>query len=328
MKKTETVLDKFVKSLSENENATDTPSALKRKLKRDMIEASKMLSVDEARYLVDLYYNVQDYRIVCSNQVRALEMDREPSGLISYFASNFDSLEVQIKQLMGEFTKQYAIGNWLQSICGIGPILSAAFLVTFSPLHRRTAGAWHAYAGVAPGIEWKKGQKRPFNARAKVFVYKAGDCFIKVQNKEKDFYGKLFARQKEYYLERNEKGEFAEAARLKLEKFNIGKTTDAYKAYSAGKLPPAHINAMARRYAAKMFLSHLHDLMWEDYYGEKAPCPYVFSDKFKGGVHKHFIEPPNREFLIGKSLKDLLGTEEEDLRRKEDRANRRKKKEA
>ena len=66
--------------------------------------------------------------------------------------------------------------------------------------------------------------------------------------------------------------------------------------------------------------------MWEDYYGEKAPCPYVFSDKFKGGVHKHFIDPPNKEFLNGKKLIELLGTEEEDIKRKLDRAERRKKK--
>ena len=303
----------------------ETETALKRRLKKDMKEAAALLTRDQARYLVDTYYQLQDFRIQGANQVRSLNLDSEPSDLVSYVTGNISVLEDQIKSLMGQFASNYALGNWLQSICGIGPVLSAAFLVTFSPLHRRTAGAWYAYAGIAPGIEWKKGEKRPFDARAKVFCYKAGESFVKVQNNDADFYGKLFRSQKDFYISKNEESGFADNAAGKLEKYKIGKTTDAYKAYSTGHLPPAHIHAMARRYAVKMMISHMHDLAWEDYYGEKAPCPYVFSDKFTGGVHRHFIEPPNRPALTGRSLLDLWGTEADDLRRKAERLARRAK---
>lgn len=310
----------LMRILSGIKTKDETETALRRRLNADIREAAKMLTRDEARYIIDLYYQLQDFRIQSGNQVHSLEKFKEPSGLIAYFRDNISVLEDQIKALMGAFADQYAIGAWLRSVCGIGPILSAAFLVTFSPLHRRTAGAWYTYAGIAPGIEWKKGEKRPFDARAKVLCYKAGESFIKVQNNDADFYGKLYASQKEYYQQQNEQGKFEENARLKLEKFKIGKTTDAYKYYSTGKLPPAHIHSMARRYAVKMFLSHMHDLAWEDYYdGEKAPCPYVFSDKFKGGVHKHFIEAPNREHLKGLPLLKLWGTEAEDLEKRAER---------
>ena len=59
----------------------------------------------------------------------------------------------------------------------------------------------------------------------------------------------------------------------KLEKYKIGKTTDAYKAYSVGKLPPAHIHARAKRYAVKMFISHLHEIWYEVELGKPAPVP-------------------------------------------------------
>lgn len=326
-KKKEKQFDSLIKMILRGMMPDDEESTTKlmRKLSSDMKDAGKLLTRDEARYIIDLYYQIQDFRISSANQVRALSKEKEPTELIEYFGMNFAGMESQIKSIMGTFSSEYAIGSWLQSICGIGPVLSAAFLVTFSILHRKTAGAWHAYAGMAPGIEWKKGEKRPFDARAKVFMFKAGESFVKVQNNESDFYGKLYAKQKEYYLGKNERGEFSAEAEAKLARFKIGKNTDAYKAYSIGKLPPAHIHSMARRYASKIFLSHLHDLAWEDYYGEKAPCPYVFSDKFKGGVHKHFIEPPNPHKLVGRPLIDLFGTEEEDLARKEARAKARAK---
>jgi hypothetical protein len=302
-----------------------TDAQLKRRFNADLKRAASLISIDEAKFLIGSYYQLQDFRIATANQVRSLELDGEPNELIRYVGESIGVIENQVKTVMGEFAKQYAIGAWLQSITGIGPVLSAVFLTTFSVLHRRTSGAWYQFAGIHPDVSWQKGEKRPFNADAKVFCFKAGECFVKVQNNDSDFYGKLYAAQKEYYQQVNLEGGFAEAAKAKLEKYNIGKNTDAYKAYSTGKLPRAHIHSMARRYAVKIFLSHLHDLCWEDYYGEKAPCPYVFSTKFTGGVHRHFIEPPNREALVGKPLIDLFGTEEEDLERKRLKQERRKK---
>ena len=63
------------------------------------------------------------------------------------------------------------------------------------------------------------------------------------------------------YLARNDHGDYAERAALILTQKKFDKKTDAYKAYSSGNLPPAHIHAMARRYAVKLFLSHLHGEM-------------------------------------------------------------------
>ena len=106
-------------------------------------------------------------------------------------------------------------------------------------------------------------------------------------------------------IERNEAGELADQAKEKLEKCNIRKSTDAYGYYIKGRLPPNHIHARARRKVAKLLLAHLHHVMYLDYYKEIPPKPYVFSDKFSGGVHTKYVEPPPLMGIRGKSLAEL-----------------------
>jgi hypothetical protein len=81
---------------------------------------------------------------------------------------------------------------------------------------------------------------------------------------------------------------YAEQAKAVLEKKKIGKTTDAYAAYSIGKLPPAHIHARAKRYAVKLFLAHLHEVWYTKHFGEAPPKPYPIA--ILG--HAHYLAPP------------------------------------
>jgi hypothetical protein len=71
---------------------------------------------------------------------------------------------------------------------------------------------------------------------------------------------------------------------------NFNKATDAYKAYSAGRYPPAHIDAMARRYAVKLFLAHMHGEMCRRMLGHEPPLPYPIAH----GDHVHVIADPQR----------------------------------
>ena len=285
-------------------------SKFMRLLKGDMREAVKLMSCVQARYLVDMYYQLQKIRIATNAQVRSLEENSEPADIMRFTAVSFEALENILRGALGDFASEYRVGAWMQSICGIGPVLSAGFLATFDIRNRKTASSWWRFAGLDPTMEWKKGQKRPFNARAKVLCYKLGECFVKVQNNDADIYGKLYAMKKLADIENNAQGLYAGQAAAKLERFKIGKNTDAYKAYSDGKLPPAHLHARARRYVAKIFLSHLHDVSWVDYYGSPPPVPFVFSDKFNGGVHQHFIAPQPIEGFSGKSLRELYPEDE------------------
>lgn len=261
------------------------------KLKRDIKNAGTTLSKEEARYLVDLYYQMQEYRKASDNQVRQLQKEdnKEPHETLAFFANNFRTLERNIKSVLQVYAESKPIGQWMLSICGIGPVISAGLMANIDITKVQTAGQIQAFAGLDPTREWHKGEKRPYNARLKTLCWKIGQCFIKVQNNEEDVYGKIFAIRKAYEIERNEKGELADQAKAKLERFNIKKTTDTYKWYSQGKLPPAHINQRASRYAVKIFLSHLFSVWYEMEHKEKPPKPYAIAIL----NHAHEIPIPN-----------------------------------
>ena len=261
------------------------------KLNKDIKNASVTLSDQEARYLVDTYYQMQEYRKRTVNQCRKLETtpDGEPHETLSFFADNFDTLERNIKSVLESYAKSKPIGRWLLSICGIGPVISAGLMAHIDIKKVQTAGQIQAFAGLDPTKEWKKGEKRPWNASLKALCWKIGQSFVKVSNNDNDVYGKIYKQRKDYELAKNEAGDYAEQAATKLEKYKIGKDTEAYKWYSIGKLPPAHIQQRAERYAVKIFLSHLFSVWYELDRGEKPPKPYALAIL----NHAHEIEIPN-----------------------------------
>jgi len=134
--------------------------------------------------------------------------------------------------------------------------------------------------------------RRPWNARLKaILVYRMGECFVKTQNNEASYYGRLYRIQKDALIMANDAGNFAAAAAEQLEEKKIGKQTECYKHLTAGHLPPAQIHARARRWAVKLFLSHLHHVMYWDYHEQDPPHPYIF-ERPENGDHRHLLCPP------------------------------------
>jgi len=317
-----------------NENNEELPPdgswEVVHRLTKDMKSASRLIGRRQARFLVDRYYQIQDRRIRDAGQIRSQE--GEPNQLLDWMFDSDRFLEKDIMSALNVFTKEYKVGNWLQSIVGIGPVITAGLLAHLSvnpwkcakakppkcnekepckacqcgrvPI--KTAGHFWSFAGLSSEMKWEKGQRRPFNAFLRTLVaFKAGESFVKVQNNENDTYGKLFVGRKAIEIEKNIALKFKDQAEAKLAKFKIGKDTDAYKAYSIGMLPPAHIHARARRWTAKIFLSHLHHVMYFDYFGEVPPVPYIFTKA--GEDHRHYIPIPNWPYDgPGKSLRELV----------------------
>jgi hypothetical protein len=298
---------------------------LQDKLTQDIKAAAKTLTVREARYLTDLYYQFQDNRIRAAGQIRSMVTDEvvEPHETLDWVMSQSEKLEISIRSVLGEFAKNRIVGAWSQSIHGIGPVISAGLIANISmrvwvcmasdeeketrrkreeqctqrkpcsmachekPLN--TAGMIWRYAGLDPTVKWEKGKKRPWNASLKRLCFLIGECFVKVSNSPKDFYGHFYRQRKEQEIAKNDRGEFAEQAARVLREKNIGKSTDAYKAYSQGKLPPAHIHRRACRYCVKLFLAHWHAVAYRAEFERSAPAPYAMSEL----GHTDYIQPPN-----------------------------------
>lgn len=222
-------------------------------------------------------------------RVKAVKVPRnkEPHGVLEWLALQNATLEKQIQVSLDVYTMHDPIGQWMRAIIGIGPVIAAGFLAHLDVTDRPTAGAFWRFAGLDPTVRWEKGQKRPWNAALKTLCWKLGESFVKVSGNEKSLYGALYKSRKELDTKRNEAGDFAAAAADKLARFKIGKDTDAYKAYSVGKLPPAHVHARAKRFAVKMFISHLHHMMYVAKYGTNPPRPFAI--EILG--HAHYVRP-------------------------------------
>ena len=269
-------------------NLIETPDVVQR-LSRDLVKAACSLSIDEARFLVDAYYQIQENRKTAGNHARVLAETKEPHDVIQWLFDQNDTVEKQIRRALDSWTDSIPAARWAKSIVGIGPVISAGLAAHIDVSRATTVGHIWRFAGLDPTVEWKKSQKRPWNAALKTLCWKIGESFVKVAGREGDFYGHLYIQRKEFEQNRNDSGSLADKAARKLERFNIGKSTDAYKAYVGGMLPPAHIHARAKRWAVKLFLAHYHHVAWTLATGTPPPKPYVIS--ILG--HADFIAPPN-----------------------------------
>jgi len=290
------------------------------RLDRDLLIASRTMGDDEARYLVDAYYIMQEDRKRTGNQVRSL--GDEPHVVIQWLFEKNSTLEKQIAKALDQYTGAHMMGSWMRDIFGIGPVLSAGLLAHIymgewcftchahseaicasrqsngkhkSPPHVYqpvrscpTVGHIWQYGGIAGDGQhpWEKGQKRPFNAGFKTLLWKCGQSFMKFSNHPQCFYGHIYRQRKAYEVAGNEAGRFADQAAKALPRYSP--TTEAHGHYSKGRLPPAHIDARARRYAVKIFLSHLHAEWYRRQFGEEPPVPFPIAHL----GHAHYIPPP------------------------------------
>lgn len=261
------------------------------KLNKDLKTAATIMTDDEARYLVDAYYQMQDNRIIADNQVRATQKTGEPNAVIGWLADQNGTLETQIKNALDKYSAAHPVGQWMRSIKGIGPVIAAGLLAHINITKAPTAGHIWAFAGLDPTKTWNKGENRPHNAKLKTLCWKIGQSFVKVSGDDEAFYGQIYKERKAYEQAKNEAGDYAAQAAAILEKKKIGKSTDAYKAYSVGKLPPAHIQARVCRYSVKIFLSHLHHVWYVHHYGTNPPRPFAIEHL----GHAHMIAVPNFE---------------------------------
>jgi hypothetical protein len=309
------------------------------KLTKDLKEASKILSTQEARYLVDTYYMMQEIRKRSDNQILALKASGEPNGVVGWLSDNTTLLENQVKRALDVFTNANPVGCWAREILGIGPVISAGLIAHIDISKCTTVGSLWRFAGLDPSREWMGDEKaqalwkecdgnldkievslhipngkivsianmlrekankvsekpftkaelisaikvRPYNDRLKTLCWKIGESFVKVSGNEKSLYGKLYRDRKAHEEIKNEAGDYKDQAAVGAAR--VGRTTDAYKSYSQGKLSPGHINSRAKRYAVKIFLSHLFEEMYLNHYGkEYGAGPYAIS--ILGHVHK------------------------------------------
>jgi len=248
-----------------------------KRLSRDLITAIKdktlVMTRGDIRYLVDVYYQLQEFRKAAYSQEGAADAQAEPKNLVEWMAQQLEILENQVRRALDAWTSTDPVSKWAKSIHGIGPVLSAGLSAHIDIERAPTVGHIWSFAGLNPKMVWEKGQKRPYNARLKVLCWKIGDSFVKQHNNPKCAYGRVYAERKALEVSRNDGGLLKEQAAATLEAKKI--TDKATRArYEEGRLPDGRIDLRARRYAVKLFLSHWHDVSYRERYGVAPPLPY------------------------------------------------------
>lgn len=255
------------------------------RLTRDLLEATTILSDTEARFLVDAYYIIQEDRKRAGNQVRS--MGEEPHRLLAWFFAQNKMLEGQLKRALDRYSDTKPIGQWMKSIYAVGPVTAAGIMAHIDINKAVTAGDIYRFAGYDPTSVWEKGMRRPHNAELKTLCWNIGNNFKRFSNEEECYYGKHYKNRKAFEVARNDRGRNKDRAAELLPRFRP--TTDAYKHLKEGKLPPAHLDAMARRWTVKLFLSHIHEVWHQLEFGKKPPACFALAHL----SHTDYIPPPN-----------------------------------
>src|SRR5215475_5123062 len=174
-----------------------------------VLEAENLLQA-ELRLLVANYYQSQEMRKRADMQLRHLG-DKQPLPISTYMAESFADIEQQIVKALDKVLVG-PVAAWIRAQRGVGPVIAAGLVAHIDITKAPTAGHIWRFAGLDPTLEWKKGEKRPYNAALKQVCWHLGQCFMKQSNDPDCFYGNLYRERKQYEMARNESGDNAERA--------------------------------------------------------------------------------------------------------------------
>lgn len=258
---------------------------------KEKLLLAKNLSNNEVRLVIANYYMEQEARKRADMQLRHLG-DKMPNPLLNLTANAHAEWERFQAKALEEYASSHPVGKWMLDQCGIGPVIAAGILAYCGGgTIPETVGHWWAFAGMNPERKWNKGEKRPYNAGLKQIMFHLGECIKRTSNLPDSVYGPLYREQKAKLEARNERGGFADKAAT----FLMDDQAKQKTIRASGKVPPFYLDRMACRWVAKLFLSHVHALLYWHTYGNAPPKPFAISVL----GHAHEIKIPDADVFPG-----------------------------
>ena len=125
-----------------------------RRLSADLRKAAETMSDTEVRYLIDLYYSLQEGRKRGDNQLRASSADQEPNTLTAFLSQQVAAMEGACNSALQIVARRTRTGRWLMGIKGISGVLTAGLLASVDIAHAPTAASVWRFAGLDPSWQW------------------------------------------------------------------------------------------------------------------------------------------------------------------------------
>jgi hypothetical protein len=200
--------------------------------------------------LVEVYYDVQQVRIAAEHRVRrAGEHGLSESGvrsLMDWVDEHMDTQERELKaMILREIRQEPLWRNWLVNVKGVGPCIAGGLMAWLGDCSRfKTVSKVWAFAGMhvvdGEAPKRKRGQQANWNPTLRVLAWKAGKSFVLVG----DGYRALYDQEK------------ARLRGLHPEPIPFDPPRRKKDGSPQLRFTDGHLDAMARRKVAKVFLAH------------------------------------------------------------------------
>ena len=113
-------------------------------------------ALNDIRYIVDLYYQVQDFRKSCANQKRATEasIENAQTRMSVWVMKQFENLEKALFVYLTQWTDRDPVSIWAKSITGVGAVIAAGLAAHIDIRRATNPSKIHRFAGLDPTSKW------------------------------------------------------------------------------------------------------------------------------------------------------------------------------
>lgn len=255
-----------------------------------LFQTASIIHDADARLLVNLYYDHQVNRHRIESRTSTAERKGETNlSILEDQKKTFEKQEKEYRKALAKYADEHLMGDWFKGVYGLSPVLAAGLVSAIDITKAPTVGHIWSYCGLDPNKTnaFDKSKDQPqYNQHLKRITWLIGYSFRQFSNHSECLYGKLYLERKQFETKKNLNLEYSETASRYLEH---GKYKDqaAKELLEQGMLTAPHIDARARRWTVKIFISHLHRVWFERYYGEPPPMAFT-NEKLK---HENFVSP-------------------------------------
>jgi len=240
----------------------------------DVHYAIEKLRVSRELRLLSLGKNNSDVQVTKTNKKEILTKGKTKDPTSGVVYDKLIELEDYIEDHITSRIKNHPVWtNWASKVRGVSPMLLAKVMGRCDIEKFTTLGKARAHAGLAPNQKRVRGQKLDYDAELKMALW----IIVRQLIFAGGVYYDKYKKQKEYYTKREEsKGvRVIPTPQGKMEKIE-----------QPGVMYLGHIDNMAKRWLARLFMDHLV-YVWRQAEGLELREPWCF----EYGHHKTFIPP-------------------------------------